>query len=96
MQQERERAQRIAEGEAAEAATLTPRQQERERLSSLLTPLGLAIRDITPDGHCLYAAVSDQLSVRMKIKVSLLGFILVGGCVCTWGELGDQGSYPFP
>jgi OTU domain-containing protein 6 len=66
---ERERAQRIAESEAAEAAITNPRQLERERMSSILTPLGLAIRDITPDGHCLYAAVSDQLTVKLGIKV---------------------------
>ena len=68
-QQERERNERMAEMEAAEAAGVTPRQQERERLNAVLTPLGLAIKDITPDGHCLYAAVSDQLSIKMKIKV---------------------------
>jgi len=26
-----------------------------------LTPLGFTIRDIIPDGHCLYRAVADQL-----------------------------------
>ena len=53
----------------AEITLPNARQQEREKLAALLTPLRLAIRDITPDGHCLYAAVSDQLSTRMNIKV---------------------------
>lgn len=69
-QLERERAQRIADSEAVEAAAgSNPRQLERERLSSILTPLGLAVKDITPDGHCLYAAISHQLSVKMNTKV---------------------------
>lgn len=55
--------------EAAKEAGLSPREQERETLDSILSPLRLTIRDITPDGHCLYAAVSDQLSVKMKLKV---------------------------
>ena len=68
-QREQERDKRIAEGEA-EATTDNPRLKEREKLTSLLTPLGLAIRDITPDGHCLYAAIADQLSLRLGTKVS--------------------------
>ena len=72
---ERERAQRIADSEAAEAAAgSNPRQLERERLSSILTPLGLAVKDITPDGHCLYAAISHQLSVKLSIKVGHLPY----------------------
>lgn len=46
-----------------------PRLREREKLTSLLSPLGLAIRDITPDGHCLYAAIADQLNLRLGTKV---------------------------
>ena len=69
-QKEHERDKRIAEGEA-EAAVDNPRLKEREKLMSLLSPLGLVIRDITPDGHCLYAALSDQLSLRLGVKVNL-------------------------
>ena len=61
--------------EAAESTEINPRQQERERLRGILTPLGLVIKDINPDGHCLYAAISDQLSVKTKIKVSVLFFV---------------------
>ena len=72
----------MAEMEAEEASNVSSRQLEREKLNSILTPLGLAIRDITPDGHCLYAAVSDQLSVHMKIKVGGL----LDKCNALWGE----------
>lgn len=69
-QREREREQRIADGEV-EAASNNPRLRERERLITILQPLGLAIRDIPPDGHCLYAALSDQLSLKLKAKAEV-------------------------
>lgn len=75
VQQEREKAQRILEMEVAESTEINPRQQERERLRAILMPLGLVIKDINPDGHCLYAAISDQLSVKTKIKVGV--FIVI-------------------
>ena len=64
-----DRDRRIAEGEA-EAAEDNPRLKEREKLTSLLSPLGLAVKDITPDGHCLYAALAEQISLRLGTKVS--------------------------
>ena len=76
-QRDQERDRRIAEGEA-EAAMDNPRLREREKLTSLLSPLGLAIRDITPDGHCLYAAIADQLSLRLGIKVSMPQNLILG------------------
>ncbi|THU57002.1 hypothetical protein C4D60_Mb11t23160 [Musa balbisiana] len=36
---------------------------ENERLERKLDPLGLRINEIKPDGHCLYRAVEDQLSL---------------------------------
>lgn len=36
---------------------------EEERLHALLAPLGLAVRDIPADGHCLYRAVAHQLTL---------------------------------
>ena len=68
-QKEQERGQRIAEGEA-EAAIDNPRLREREKLTSLLSPLGMEIKDIPSDGHCLYAAIADQLSLRLGAKVN--------------------------
>lgn len=38
-----------------------PRQVEIDVLSSKLSTLGMAIKEIRPDGHCLYHAVADQL-----------------------------------
>lgn len=71
-QLEREREQRIAEGDA-EGTTNNPRLTERQKLTSMFDPLELTIRDIKPDGHCLYAALSDQLNLRLNIKVNKAG-----------------------
>ncbi len=49
-QREREKEQRIAKGEAV-ASLNNPRLSEREKLTSILQPLGLAVKDIPPDGH---------------------------------------------
>ena len=68
-QKDKEREERIATDEA-ESADSNPRLIEREQLTSVLEPLGLVIKDVPSDGHCLYAAVSDQLSCRVSIKVS--------------------------
>lgn len=48
---------------AAELAELgeTERVREERQLGELLEPLGYQIRDIPPDGHCLYRSVEDQL-----------------------------------
>ncbi|XP_064393536.1 deubiquitinase OTUD6B-like [Halichondria panicea] len=70
LQEEREREERIEIGET-ESALNNPRLIEREALSGILGPLGLAIKDVPADGHCLYAAVSDQLSCRVGIKASV-------------------------
>eukprot|EP00731_Ephydatia_muelleri_P027040 Em0018g1140a len=71
--EDRERAQRIALEE--EAAALSeennPRIAERRKMSAILEPQGLAIKDIPPDGHCLYAAVSDQLSLRLGLQITV-------------------------
>ncbi|KAF2861280.1 cysteine proteinase [Piedraia hortae CBS 480.64] len=34
---------------------------ERERMDEYMTERGLVGKDIRPDGHCLYAAIADQL-----------------------------------
>ena len=50
--QDRERAQRIAlEEEVALSEDKNPRLAERKKLSAILEPLGLTIKDILPDGH---------------------------------------------
>lgn len=48
---------------AAELAELgeTEREAEEKELQLLLSPHGLGIKDIPPDGHCLYRSIEDQL-----------------------------------
>ncbi|KFM27686.1 OTU domain-containing protein 6B [Auxenochlorella protothecoides] len=58
-----------AEREARIAAELADaddslRVQEEEAMSSTLGPLGLAIHEIAPDGHCLYRALEHQLDLQ--------------------------------
>jgi len=40
---------------------VSQRDVENEALTKKLLPLGLRIKDIPPDGNCLYNAISDQL-----------------------------------
>ena len=67
-QQRREKqAQKDAEREAriaAENAELgeTDRMTEENALKKVLAPLGLGVKDIPPDGHCLYRSLEDQLN----------------------------------
>jgi OTU domain-containing protein 6 len=67
-QQRREKqAQKDAEREAriaAENAELgeTERMAEENALKKVLAPLGLKVKDIPPDGHCLYRSLEDQLN----------------------------------
>lgn len=37
-----------------------PRVLEERELKALLLPLGLRVRDIPADGHCLYRSLEDQ------------------------------------
>ncbi|CDW99053.1 hypothetical protein [Sporisorium scitamineum] len=39
---------------------------ERQGISAMCSALGVTMHEITPDGHCLYAAVADQLNLRRK------------------------------
>ncbi|BDA44675.1 Deubiquitinase OTUD6B [Coccomyxa sp. Obi] len=57
--QEAEREARIAEEQAAMGDSA--RVIEERSLAELLSPLGLAVRSIPADGHCLYRAVEEQL-----------------------------------
>lgn len=61
-----QRAREEAEREARIAAELaelgeTEREAEEKELQLLLSPHGLGIKDIPPDGHCLYRSIEDQL-----------------------------------
>ncbi|KAJ9474680.1 OTU domain-containing protein 2 [Pseudozyma hubeiensis] len=37
---------------------------ERQGITAMCSALGVKMHEITPDGHCLYAAVADQLNLR--------------------------------
>ncbi|PWZ01126.1 cysteine proteinase [Testicularia cyperi] len=39
---------------------------ERQGINAMCQTLGVTMHEITPDGHCLYAAVADQLNLRRK------------------------------
>ncbi|EPQ28510.1 uncharacterized protein PFL1_03813 [Pseudozyma flocculosa PF-1] len=39
---------------------------ERQGIDAMCAALGVQMHEITPDGHCLYAAVADQLMFRGK------------------------------
>lgn len=43
-------------------------QIERQGITAMCSALGLSMHEITPDGHCLYAAVADQLNLRKKLS----------------------------
>uniref|UniRef100_A0A0D9W9K9 OTU domain-containing protein n=1 Tax=Leersia perrieri TaxID=77586 RepID=A0A0D9W9K9_9ORYZ len=45
---------------------VSDRMIENEKLEKKLEPLGLSIQEIKPDGHCLYRAVENQLSLYSK------------------------------
>ena len=64
-------ARRKAEQDAAIAAAEeearnapNPRELEKQRFEPILADKGLRLHEIRADGHCLYAAVADQLSTR--------------------------------
>lgn len=58
-QQEVAREQRIQE---EQSNIVSDRMVENEKLEKKLEPLGFAVNEIKPDGHCLYRAVEDQLA----------------------------------
>lgn len=43
-----------------EALGETEREREEEALRAGLAPLGLAVHDVAPDGHCLYRSIGAQ------------------------------------
>lgn len=71
---EQDAAVREAELEAANAPN--PREIERERMEAQLQKHKLTLHEVRADGHCLYAAVADQLQTREldlkpEIKVAI-------------------------
>ena len=70
---EQEAAAEQAQKDAADLPNL--RDQERQSMQKAFTARGLKEHEIRSDGHCLYAAVSDQLQnsgVGLKPKIELV------------------------
>ncbi|KAF1940993.1 cysteine proteinase [Clathrospora elynae] len=73
-----EQASLIASAEREAANAPNPRELERERMVTQLHVHKLSLQEIRADGHCLYAAVADQLQTRElglapKIAVTVIG-----------------------
>lgn len=66
-----------AEREAANAPD--PRTLERERMAVQLQQRNLAMHEIRADGHCLYAAVADQLMSRELDAVPKIAVTVING-----------------
>jgi OTU domain-containing protein 6 len=73
-----EQASMIAEAEREAANAPNPRELERERMATQLQKHGLALHEIRADGHCLYAAVADQLQTRELSLKPRIGVTIVG------------------
>lgn len=54
----------IAQAEEEARNAPNPRELEKQRFEPLLAHKNLALHEIRADGHCLYAAVADQLTQR--------------------------------
>jgi len=68
----------VAEAEREAATAPNPRALEHERMATQLSLHKLALHEIRADGHCLYAAVADQLKTRAldlapKIPITVAG-----------------------
>lgn len=42
-------------------------EQERQGIDAMCKALNVQVHEIVPDGHCLYAAVADQLNLKGKV-----------------------------
>ncbi|KAJ3180986.1 OTU domain-containing protein 6B [Geranomyces variabilis] len=60
--EEFEAMRRAAAEEAANS--VNTKEVEDEAIAELLAPLNLRVKQIPPDGHCMYSAIADQLGVR--------------------------------
>lgn len=54
----------VAQAEEEARNAPNPRELEKQRFEPLLREKKLALHEIRADGHCLYAAVADQLTTR--------------------------------
>ncbi|ODV81607.1 cysteine proteinase [Suhomyces tanzawaensis NRRL Y-17324] len=64
--------ERIKQEATEEAANTTDyRQIEIESMDQLLQLNGLKVHEIKPDGHCLFASIQDQLTLRHNVNHSI-------------------------
>ncbi|RHY12551.1 hypothetical protein DYB30_010052 [Aphanomyces astaci] len=63
-QEERERLERI---EFESQNVVSQRQIESDAIAAQLTSLGLIVKEIPSDGHCMYHAVADQLKLTRRL-----------------------------
>jgi OTU domain-containing protein 6 len=73
-----EQASMIAEAEREAANAPNPRELERERMAVQLNKHELVLHEIRADGHCLYAAVADQLQTRELGLKPRIGVTITG------------------
>ena len=88
-----EQASIIAEAEREAANAPNPRELERERMETQLQKHGLVLHEIRADGHCLYAAVADQLQTR---ELGLKPRILIGVPIADPDNNSDAGTKEMP
>ncbi|KAG0370206.1 hypothetical protein BC939DRAFT_1612 [Gamsiella multidivaricata] len=58
-----------AEKEAAGQVNMN--EVERKAIEELAEVMNVAVKDVTPDGHCLYNAVADQLSQHYRTETTV-------------------------
>jgi len=66
MQQEVERERRIEE---EQSNVVSERAVEDAALAEQLRPLGLGVKEMKPDGHCMFRAIEDQLRCEQDPSV---------------------------
>ncbi|CAA7401095.1 unnamed protein product [Spirodela intermedia] len=91
-QKEAEREQRIEE---EQTSIISDRIVENKTLEKKLEPLGLVIREIKPDGHCLYRAVEDQLARGPDHHISPHGYLELRRMVATYMRENASEFLPF-
>jgi OTU domain-containing protein 6 len=67
-EKEKEKLERLHNVEQSQNSA---RSQEYAMFKRILEPMGLKIREIVPDGNCLYTSLSEQLTMHGKTGVRL-------------------------
>ncbi|GJP37373.1 hypothetical protein CLOM_g21786 [Closterium sp. NIES-68] len=90
----RQEAERAARIEEEQEGLVSERAVEEQRLAAKLSPLGLTLREVKPDGHCLFRAVEDQLrGVGVGVGGVVSGADGCGGEVDFWGLRAAAAAY---